>query len=92
MITPAAWLTTCWATSNTAITMFQVLVTISTAAKVLMIHLKKMNVSKSCMLLRSIRSWMSSMHMTKVRIMPAMGTTTFSDRFRIMLKMLPFHA
>ena len=73
-------------------TMFQVLVTISTAAKVLKIHLKKMKVSKSCMLFRSIRSWISSRHMTKVRMIPAMGTTTFSDRLLIMLKMLPFHA
>lgn len=33
-----------------------------------------------------------SEHITKVRIMPAIGTTTFSDRFRIILKILPFHA
>ena len=72
--------------------MFQVLVTIVTAANVLKIHLKNRKVSKSCMLLRSISIWISSRHATKVRMMPAMGTTTFSDRLRIMLKMLPFQA
>ena len=72
--------------------MFQVLVTMSTAAKVLKIHLKNRNVSKSCRLLRSISIWISSRHMTKVRMMPAIGTMTFSERLRIMPKMLLFHA
>ena len=54
--------------------------------------IKKMKVSKSCMLLRSTKSWISSRHMTKVRMIPAMGTTTFSDRLLIMLKMLPLKA
>ena len=43
-----------------AMTMFQVLVTISTAQKVLKIHLKKIQVSKSWRLFFSMMSWMSS--------------------------------
>ena len=53
-MTPAALLTTCCATSNTAMTIFQVLVTINTAAKVLKIHLKNMKVSKSWKLFLSM--------------------------------------
>ena len=60
MMTPADWLTTFCATSNTAMTMFQVLVTISTAQKVLKIHLKKIQVSKSWRLFFSMMSWISS--------------------------------
>ena len=40
----------------------------------------------------SVMSWISSSVITKARIAPAMGTITVSDRFCIMLKMLPFHA
>ena len=50
---PDARLTTLCATSNTAITMFHVLVTITTAHAVLNTHFASMNVSMSCMLLRS---------------------------------------
>ena len=60
MMTPALWLTTFCATSNTAMTMFQVLVTMSTAQKVLKIHLKKIQVSKSWRLFFSTMSWISS--------------------------------
>ena len=60
MMTPALWLTTFCATSNTAMTIFQVLVTMSTAQKVLKIHLKKIQVSKSWRLFFSTMSWMSS--------------------------------
>lgn len=41
-------------------TMFQVFVTISTAQKVLKIHLKKIQVSKSWRLFFSMMSWISS--------------------------------
>ena len=50
---PDARLTTLCATSNTAITMFHVLVTMTTAHAVLNTYFASMNVSMSCMLLRS---------------------------------------
>ena len=48
--------------------------------------------SMSLRLFLSVMSWISSSVITKARIAPAMGTITVSDRFCIMLKMLPFHA
>lgn len=60
MITPALSLTTLCVMSNTPMTMFQVFVTSSTATKVLKIHLKKIQVSRSCRLFFSITSWISS--------------------------------
>ena len=60
MMTPALWLTTLCATSNTAMTIFQVLVTMSTAQKVLKIHFQKSQVSKSWRLFFSTMSWISS--------------------------------
>ena len=53
-ITPAALFTTLCATSNTPMTIFQVLDTISTAQAVLNIHLKNIQVSISCILFRSV--------------------------------------
>ena len=50
------------------------------------------HVSMSLRLFLSVMSWISSSVITKARIAPAMGTITVSDRFCIMLKMLPFHA
>ena len=90
MITPALLLTTLCAASKMPITMFQVFVTISTAQKVLNTHLKNIQVSISWRLFRSVTIWISSTHMTKVRITPAMGTMTVSERFWIMEKTPPF--
>ena len=53
-IRPADCWMTCWDTSNTAMTILKVLDKISTATKVLKIHLKKIHVSKLCRLLWSI--------------------------------------
>ena len=55
-VTPAALLTTLCARSKTPMTMFQVFVTIRTAQAVLKIHLKNIQVSTSCILLRSTMS------------------------------------
>ena len=60
MITPALLLTTLCPTSKMPMTIFQVLVTISTAQKVLNIHLKNIQVSTSCILFFSVTSWISS--------------------------------
>ena len=73
-------------------TMFQVLVTMRTAAALLNAHLKNIQVSTSPRLFFSVMSWISSSVITKARIAPAMGTMTVSDRFCIMPKILPFHA
>src|SRR5574344_1459967 len=53
---PDALLTTLWATSNTPITIFHVLETMSTAQAVLKIHLKNIQVSTSLRLFRSVMS------------------------------------
>ena len=65
-------------------TMFHVLVTMSTAQAVLNIHLKNIQVSTSCILFFSVMSWISSSVMTNARITPAMGKITLSDSVRIM--------
>ena len=57
---PDAWATTLWAISNTAMTRFQVLVTSKIAAADLNTHLKIIQVSTSCRLLRSVIIWISS--------------------------------
>ena len=59
-IMPVLWLTTFWATSNTAMTIVKQLVSRYVATKVLKIHLKMLNVSKSCMLFFSRIIWISS--------------------------------
>ena len=92
IISPEALATTLWAASNTPITIVHVFVTIRTAAADLNAHLKNIHVSMSLRLFLSVMSWISSSVITKARIAPAMGTITVSDRFCIMLKMLPFHA
>ena len=89
---PDAWLTTPWATSNMPITMFQVLVTIRMAQAVLKIQRKNTTVSMSWKLFLSMRICTSSRVMTKARITPATGSTTFCERVWTMLKMLAFHA
>ena len=50
-MTPPAEEITCWATSNTAIVILNVLVISMTATKVLKTHLKKIHVSKFARLL-----------------------------------------
>ena len=60
MITPADRLTTFCATSKIPMMMFQVLVTIRTATKVLKTHLKIVKVSKSWKLFLSMIIWISS--------------------------------
>lgn len=92
MMTPDACPTTCWATSNTPMTMFHVFVTIRIAQAVLNIHRKNTAVSMSLKLFLSMMIWTSSSVITKARITPAMGRITVSDRFSIMLKMPEFHA
>lgn len=92
LIMPAALLTTLCATSNTPMMMSHVLVTISTAQKVLKIHLKNIHVSKSCILFFSTTICKSSIVITTARITPAMGRITLSDRLRIMLNTPLFHA
>jgi hypothetical protein len=72
-------------------TIFQVLVTMRIAAALLNTHLKNIQVSTSCRLFFSTMSWISSRVITKARIAPAMGMMMVSERFWIMLKMLPFH-
>ena len=89
---PDALPTTLWAASNTPMTMFQVFVTISTAAADLKAHLKNIQVSTSFRLFLSVMSWISSRVITKARIAPAIGTITELDRFWIMPKTLAFHA
>ena len=49
-------------------------------------HLKMLKVSNSCMLFFSRIIWINSYTSTKVRIMPAMGSTTVSDSVWIILK------
>ena len=87
---PAACATTLWAASNTPMTIFQVLVTRRIAAALLNTHLKNIQVSTSCRLFFSTMSWISSRVITKARIAPAIGMMMVSERFWIMLKMLPF--
>ena len=82
---PEALLMTLCAASNTPMTMFHVLDTMSTAAAVLNTHLKNTHVSMSWRLLRSAISWISSSVITKARITPAMGRIRLSERERIML-------
>ena len=77
---------------DTGLIVIDVFVTIRTAAADLNAHLKNIHVSMSLRLFLSVMSWISSSVITKARIAPAMGTITVSDRFCIMLKMLPFHA
>ena len=89
--TPAARLTTLCVASNTPITMVHVLDTIMTANVVFISHLNTSNKSKSRMLFRSIIMLSSSMHATAVRMMPAIGVTTVSERFLTMLNTPPFH-
>ena len=89
---PDAWFTTPWATSNMPITISQVLVTIRMAQAVLKIQRKNSTVSMSWKLFLSIRICTSSRVMTKARITPATGSTTFWERFCTILKMPPFHA
>ncbi len=79
---PALFITFC-ATSNTAITIFHVLERIITAAKVFISHFAKIQVSMSCMLFFSIMRLISSYVATKVRMIPAMGSTTVVERFCI---------
>ena len=84
--TPEALLTTLCATSNTPMTIFHVLLTMSTAQAVLNTHLKMNQVSTSpCMLFLSVMIWISSIVITMARITPAMGRITLSERLRIML-------
>ena len=87
---PDAWATTLWAMSNTPMTRFQVLVTSKIAAADLNTHLKIIQVSTSCRLLRSVIIWISSSVITMARITPAIGTMMELERFWIMLKMSPF--
>ena len=82
---PEALLMTLCAASNTPMTMFHVLDTMSTAAAVLNTHLKNTHVSMSWRLLRSAISCISSSVITKARITPAMGRIRLSERERIML-------
>ena len=82
---PEALFTTLCAASNTPMTMFHVLDTMSTAAAVLNTHLKNTHVSMSWRLLRSAISCISSSVITKARITPAMGSIRLSERERIML-------
>ena len=84
-ILPEALFTTLCAASNTPMTVFHVLDTMSTAAAVLNTHLKNTHVSMSWRLLRSAISCISSSVMTKARITPAMGRIRLSERERIML-------
>ena len=91
-ITPDARLTMVCERSNTPMTIFHVLVTIRTAAALLKAQRKNIHVSTSFILFRSTISWISSSVITNAKINPAMGTITESDRFRIILKILPFHA
>ena len=56
MMMPDALFTTLCAASNTPMTMFHVLVTMSTAQAVLNIHLKNIQVSTSCILFFSVMS------------------------------------
>ena len=60
LITPAAPDTTCCATSNTAIVISKVWVTINTAIHALKNHLKNIKVSSSCRLFLSIIMLISS--------------------------------
>ena len=60
------------------------------ATKVLNTHLKMLKVSNSCMLFFSRIIWISSYTSTKVKIIPAMGSTTVSDSVWIILKTPPF--
>ena len=78
---PDAWATTLWAISNTAMTRFQVLVTSKIAAADLNTHLKIIQVSTSCRLLRSVIIWISSSVITMARITPAIGTMMELERF-----------
>ena len=88
---PDAWATTLWAMSNTPMTRFQVLVTSKIAAADLNTHLKIIQVSTSCRLLRSVIIWINSSVITMARITPAIGTMMELERFWIMLKISPFH-
>lgn len=60
-----------------------------TANVVFISHLNTSNKSKSRMLFRSIIMLSSSMHATAVRMMPAIGVTTVSERFLTMLNTPP---
>ena len=66
------------------------LVTSKIAAADLNTHLKIIQVSSSCRLLRSVIIWISSSVITMARITPAIGTMMELERFWIMLKMSPF--
>lgn len=84
-ITPPALFTTLCDASKIPMTMFQVFVTMRTAAAVLNDHLKNIHVSMSCILFRSTMSWISSSVITNASTTPAMGRMTLSDKERIML-------
>ena len=77
--TPAALDTKFCDTSNTAIEKVKALLTNHTAIHILIMYLKKSNVSVSeCILFFSMTMFISSMHKTAVMIIPAMGITTVS--------------